>query len=43
MDGYKEIKALISDVDEFDKEPKLREILQQIYFICEDNLKEKED
>ena len=37
--GYQKIKDLISDVDEFHREPKLREILQQILFICEENLK----
>lgn len=42
MDGYKEIEALISDIDEFHNEAELREILQQIYFICKDNLKEEE-
>lgn len=37
--GYQEIKNLISDIDEFHNEAELREILQQILFICEDNLK----
>ncbi|MCI8655653.1 MAG: hypothetical protein HFJ48_07335 [Clostridia bacterium] len=37
--GYEKIKELISDVDGFHKKPELREILQQILFICEDNLK----
>lgn len=39
MKGYKEIKELISDIDEFHNEAELREILQQILFICEDNIK----
>lgn len=38
--GYKKIKELISDVDEFHNEAELREILQEILFICEENLKE---
>ena len=37
--GYQQIKDLISDIDEFHNEAELREILQQILFICEDNLK----
>ena len=37
--GYQKIKDLISDIDEFHNEAELREILQQILFICEDNLK----
>ncbi len=37
--GYQEIKNLISDIDEFYTEAELREILQQILFICEYNLK----
>lgn len=37
--GYQEIKNLISDIDEFHNEAELREILQQILFIYEDNLK----
>ena len=37
--GYQEIKNLISDIDEFHTEAELREILQEILFICEDNLK----
>ena len=41
MEGYKEIKELISDIDEFHTEAELREILQEILFICEDNLKEE--
>lgn len=36
--GYEKIKELISDVDEFHNEAELREILQQILFICEDNI-----
>ena len=39
MNGYQEIKDLISDIDEFHNEAELREILQQILFICEDNIK----
>ena len=39
--GYKEIKNLISDIDEFHNEAELREILQQILFICEDNIKKE--
>lgn len=42
--GYQVIKELISDIDEFHNEAELREILQQILFICEENLeKEGED
>jgi hypothetical protein len=37
--GYQEIKDLISDIDKYHNEAELREILQQILFICEDNLK----
>ena len=37
--GYQKIKELISDIDEFHNEAELREILQQILFICEENLK----
>lgn len=40
--GYQKIKDLISDIDEFHNEAELREILQQILFICEDNLNKKE-
>lgn len=39
MNGYQEIKDLISDIDEFHNEAELREILQQNLFICEDKLK----
>ncbi len=39
--GYQKIKDLISDIDEFHNEAELREILQQILFICEDNLKKR--
>lgn len=39
MEGYQQIKDLISDIDEFHNEAELREILQQILFICEDKLK----
>lgn len=38
--GYEKIKELISDIDEFHNEAELREIIQQILFICEDNIKE---
>ena len=37
--GYEKIKELISDIDEFHNEAELREILQQILFICDNNLK----
>ena len=36
--GYEKIKELISDIDEFHNEAELRETLQQILFICEDNI-----
>ena len=39
--GYKKIKNIILDIDQYYKEAELREILQQILFICEDNI-EKE-
>lgn len=39
--GYQEIKELILDIDEFHNEAELREILQQILFICEENLKKE--
>lgn len=39
ISGYKIIKDLISDIDEFHNEAELREILQEILFICEDNIK----
>ena len=39
--GYEQIKDLISDIDEFHNEAELRESLQEILFICEDNLKNK--
>lgn len=39
--GYKKIKNIILDIDQYHKEAELREILQQILFICEDNI-EKE-
>lgn len=39
MSGYQEIKSLISDIDRYHNESELREILQQILFICEDNIK----
>lgn len=38
--GYKKIIELISDIDEYHSEAELREILQQIYFICEENINE---
>lgn len=38
--GYEKIKELVSDIDEFYNEAELREIMQQILFICEDNIKE---
>lgn len=41
MNGYQEIKNLISDIDEFHNEAELREILQQILFICENKLKKE--
>lgn len=41
MKGYQDIKDLIFDIDEFHNEAELREILQQILFICEDNLKKR--
>lgn len=41
MNGYQKIKDLISDIDEFHNEAELREILQQILFICEDNIKKE--
>lgn len=37
--GYEKIKELISDIDAYHNEAELREILQQIYFICEENTK----
>lgn len=37
--GYQQIKDLISDIDQYHNEAELRETLQQILFICEDNLK----
>ena len=39
--GYQQIKDLISDIDEFHNEAELREIIQQILFICEDNIKKE--
>ncbi len=39
--GYEKIKELISDIDEYHNEAELREILQQILFICEDNIKKE--
>lgn len=40
--GYQKIKNLISDIDEFHNEAELREILQQILFICDENINIKE-
>ena len=40
--GYQKIKDLISDIDEFHNESELREILQEILFICNDNINKKE-
>ena len=40
--GYQKIKDLISDIDEFHNEAELREILQEILFICNDNINKKE-
>ena len=37
--GYEKIKELISDIDEYHNEAELRETLQQILFICEENIK----
>lgn len=42
MNGYQKIKDLISDIDEFHNEAELREILQEILFICNDNINKKE-
>ena len=39
--GYEKIKELISDIDEYHNEAELREILQQILFICEENIKKE--
>lgn len=41
MSGYQEIKGLISDIDEFHNETELREMLEEILFICENNLKKE--
>lgn len=43
MSGYKKIKDLISDIDKFHNEAELREILQEILFICEDNINIKNE
>ena len=40
--GYQKIKDIISDIDEFHNEAELREILQEILFICNDNINKKE-
>lgn len=37
--GYEKIKELISDIDEFYNEAELREVLQEILFICEEEIK----
>lgn len=37
--GYQKIKDLISDIDEYHNEAELKETLQEILFICEENLK----
>jgi len=37
--GFEQIKDIISHIDEYHKEADLREFLQEIAFICEDNLK----
>ena len=37
--GYQKIKDLISGIDKYHNEAELREILQEILFICEENLK----
>ncbi len=37
--GYEKIKELIIDIDQYHNEAKLREILQEILGICEDNIK----
>ena len=37
--GYQKIKDLISDIDEYHNEAELRETLQEILLICEENLK----
>ena len=39
--GYEKIKELISDIDAYHSEAELREILQEILIICEENI-EKE-
>lgn len=39
--GYQEIKDMILDIDEFHNEAELREIMQQILFICDKNIKEE--
>ena len=38
QNGYKEIKDVISHIDEFHKEADLRESLQEILGICEKEL-----
>ena len=38
--GYEKIKELISDINAYHNEAQLRELLQQIYFICEENINE---
>lgn len=39
--GYEKIKELISDIDQYHNEAELREILQEILFICEENTKKE--
>lgn len=39
--GYEQIKDIILHIDEFHKEADLREALQEILFVCEDNLERK--
>lgn len=39
--GYEKIKGIISDIDEYHNEAELREILQEILFICEENIKKE--
>lgn len=39
MEGYKEIRGRIHEIDAYTTEHELREILQHILFVCEDNIK----
>lgn len=41
--GYEKIKELIEDVDAYYSKPELRELLQDILFICLENIKEKNE